>query len=253
MLGAGSISREFALHHFHTNPNTVVTGVVDVDPGRAEALANDICRAKQGYVVENASLRAYTAHTVGKAPPSSFVPAKVDQYRMGCAFYGDFESALLASAREPGCEFDAVFIGTPPASHEVLIAHALSAHKHILLEKPLAASEADANGIVDAVDSAVKDFDESSGGQQCMACVTVDIGMRWNRALTVMRDLLHKEEILGPLSTLRATLRLHFLKWPRSWQEGATWVAGRRQGGPLREVGTHWIFGIQELFGTYCV
>ena len=31
------------------------------------------------------------------------------------------------------------------------------------------------------------------------------------------------------------------------------WVAGRRQGGALREVGTHWFSALHELFGQGCV
>jgi predicted dehydrogenase len=31
------------------------------------------------------------------------------------------------------------------------------------------------------------------------------------------------------------------------------WVAGRAEGGPLREVGTHFFFALQELFGACCV
>lgn len=31
------------------------------------------------------------------------------------------------------------------------------------------------------------------------------------------------------------------------------WVAGRAEGGALREVGTHFFFGIMELFGACCV
>ena len=38
------------------------------------------------------------------------------------------------------------------------------------------------------------------------------------------------------------------MQWPREWQT-KPWCAGRAQGGLLREVGTHFLFGLCELFG----
>ena len=81
---------------------------------------------------------------------------------------------------------------------------------------------------------------------------------------------------LGSLSSCRLTLA--FKQWPRDWQV-QPWVAGRAEGGILREVrkgqaqhcgsnaslfcradgsmvfqvGTHFFFGLMELFGERCV
>jgi predicted dehydrogenase len=46
----------------------------------------------------------------------------------------------------------------------------------------------------------------------------------------------------------RIELRFRFPQWPREWQD-VEWLTRRDQGGPLREVGTHFLFGVQELFG----
>jgi predicted dehydrogenase len=48
------------------------------------------------------------------------------------------------------------------------------------------------------------------------------------------------------------TLRLHFPQWPRAWQR-QPWVGGSAQGGAMREVGTHYVAAVQELFGGRCV
>merc|ERR1719401_100061 len=74
----------------------------------------------------------------------------------------------------------------------------------------------------------------------------MNIGMRWNAALRELRRLAVTEETLGPLQS--AHVSLHFVRWPRHWQT-VPWCAGRAQGGPLREVGTHFLFGLCELFG----
>ena len=77
----------------------------------------------------------------------------------------------------------------------------------------------------------------------------MNIGMRWNEGLHTMRRAIEA----GELGELRSgALRLGFIQWPRVWQR-VPWCAERRQGGALREVGTHFFFAINELFGHECV
>ena len=129
---------------------------------------------------------------------------------------------------------DIVYIATPPHSHKELALRALNAGRHVLLEKPLAACGADADAIVAAAENAT-------------ACVLgVNIGMRWNRAVHELRKRLASSR------PAEGRLSLNFAKWPREWQQ-SEWVAHRDQGGPLREVGTHFLFALQELFGRHCV
>jgi predicted dehydrogenase len=49
---------------------------------------------------------------------------------------------------------DAVLIATPPATHHALVKRALEAGKHVLVEKPLATTSADAHELVDIADRA---------------------------------------------------------------------------------------------------
>jgi predicted dehydrogenase len=84
--------------------------------------------------------------------------------------------------------------------------------------------------------------------------VGMNIGMRWNPALHELRRRLAlgggAKCALGDL--VRAELRMHYRRWPREWQR-QPWCAARAEGGPLREVGTHFFFGLMELFGHGCV
>lgn len=220
VVGAGSISREYALHHFPACPRTRVVGVVDLDDARARALAQDVGSVAAGAQVVNGSGRGYSAaptETRGAPVPS------------GPALTPDLLSAC-----------DMVYVGTTPASHRGIVEAALRAGKHVLLEKPLAATPGDADAIVAAATAA-----ERRGVQLGM-----DIGMRWNRALLEMRRLALDERALGTLSG--GKLSLHFAQWPRAWQV-QPWCARRQQGGALREVGTHWFFALMELFGHRCV
>lgn len=119
---------------------------------------------------------------------------------------------------------DAVYIGTTPGAHAPLVLEALKAGKHVLLEKPLAATPQDANAIVEAA--------EAAEGLH----IGMDIGMRWNPALHELRRLTMIEQAIGKLKSAR--LSMHYTMWPREWQL-QPWCAARAEGGPLREVGTH--------------
>ena len=51
VVGAGSIGREFALHHFGPSTNTVVSSIIDVDFEAARALAADVGSVQSGASV----------------------------------------------------------------------------------------------------------------------------------------------------------------------------------------------------------
>lgn len=219
-MGAGSISREYALHHFQVCPRTRVSAIVDLNEQRAAALARDVGSVQAGAAVANASGRGYSA-----------APIETRGVPVACG------TALTA---ELLVACDMVYIGTTPASHADIVLDALAAGKHVLLEKPLAATATQADAIVAAAEKA------AAQGLR----LGMDIGMRWNAALLEMRRIAITAGDLGPL--IRGRLSLHFPQWPRPWQV-QPWCAGRAEGGALREVGTHWFFGLMELFGHECV
>ena len=214
VVGAGSIGREFALHHFGPSTNTVVSAIVDLDSEAARALAADVGSVQSGASVVGDNRYQTTVSSCEGEPVAT--------------------GASLDATVLEGC--DIVYVGTPPASHRALVLAALDAGKHVLLEKPVAASGSDADAIVEAAEAA------AVRGVR----VGMNIGMRWNEALREMRRLAVEEDGLGPLQS--AHISLHFEQWPRAWQT-VPWCAGRAQGGPLREVGSHFFFGLLELLG----
>jgi len=218
VVGAGSISREFATRHFGPGTGTFVSCVVDVCEERARQLAADVGSVQAGAaVVGDNKYRSRPMQSLGSPVPH----------------FSELCRAALESC-------DCVYVGTTPASHAGLVRQALTAGKHVILEKPIAASAKDADEIVELAETALN----TKGLHTSM-----DIGMRWNSALTVMRAELAR----GRIGKLRkGWLRLHFQAWPREWQV-QDWCAGRKEGGPLREVGTHFIFGLLDLFGHDCV
>ena len=217
VVGAGSIGREFALRHFGPHTRTAVAAVVDCDGDAAARLAVDVGSVAAGAAVKGGGYRETVSDTRGTPVPHA----------------SSLTDAILSLC-------DAVYIGTTPASHLKLVRAALSSGKHVLLEKPLAATPADADAIVEAASAAA-----ARGVHTHM-----NIGMRFNAALHEMRRIGVETAGLGPLRS--CTLGLHFARWPREWQTAA-WCAGRAEGGPLREVGTHFLFALHELFGHGCV
>ena len=214
VVGAGSIGREFALHHFGPETGTTVASIVDLDIGLAQRLASDVGSVRAGARLGGPSRYQATVDGPKGEPVAS--------------------STSLDKATLAAC--DLVYVGTTPSSHRELVRSALTAGKHVLLEKPLAATAADADAICADADAAL-----SRG-----VVLGMNIGMRYNPALREMRRLALEENALGALRG--GHLKLHFLQWPRHWQTVA-WCASRAQGGPLREVGTHFMFAMCELFG----
>lgn len=195
---------------------TTVASVVDLNEERALQLATDVGSVQAGAAVaDGTAYRAGVTETIGTAVQ---------------------HAASLAPALD-GC--DMVYIGTTPGAHAPLVIEALAAGKHVLMEKPLAATPEDADAIVAAAEAAAGTLS-----------VGMNIGMRWNPALAELRRQAVEEKTLGDLTSAR--LSMHYTMWPREWQ-GQPWCAARAEGGPLREVGTHWFFGIMECFGHGCV
>ena len=216
VVGAGSIGREFALRHFGPHTLTTVASIIDINASAAEQLAIDVGSVAAGAHVTGGGYRETASDRRGT--PVEYATSLTD--------------AILAKC-------DAVYIGTTPSSHSTLVLRALASDKHVLLEKPLASTAQDADTIVEAAAAA-----RARGVH-----VSMNIGMRYNAALREMRRLT-SSGALGELQS--AKLELHFARWPREWQQ-VTWCNSRQDGGPLREVGTHFLFAIHELFGHGCV
>ena len=131
-------------------------------------------------------------------------------------------------------DVDCVYVATPPATHEALVAAVAGARKAVFCEKPLAATLRSAQGCVEAV--------ERFG-------VPAAVNFPFATAPATLRLLeLVQTGALG--EGFSADLKVRFRTWPRGWQEGAGgWLAGPEQGGFTREVISHAVFLALRLFG----
>merc|ERR1719210_1772461 len=93
VVGAGSISREFALQHFGPQTSTIVSSVVDLDDAKARSLAADVGSVQAGADVAGANkYQARPLWSRGNPVP---------------------HFTTLGEAALAGC--DCVYVGTTPA------------------------------------------------------------------------------------------------------------------------------------------
>ncbi|GAA1599383.1 hypothetical protein GCM10009789_61820 [Kribbella sancticallisti] len=130
-------------------------------------------------------------------------------------------------------QLDAVYIATPPATHASFVVPALEAGQAVFCEKPLAVSAADADAMVAAA---------RAGGR----AAAVNFSLSDRQSTKYVEQAIadgRVGEVLG------VEIRLTFPVWPRGFQTDATWVAGREQGGFVREVFSHFAYLTDRLLG----
>ncbi len=126
-----------------------------------------------------------------------------------------------------------VYIASPPASHKEYAMMAAKAGKIVYCEKPL--------GV---------DVDESAAMVSAFADMDIVNAVNFPFADAQGVNLMQEELESGAIGEVTGVdVRLHFARWPRGWQEAAPWLAQRQEGGFVREVGSHYIFLVEKLFG----
>ncbi len=149
------------------------------------------------------------------------------------AAFPDVPIATDAAAAIATPGVDVVYIACPPAAHVQYAEMAADAGKAIYCEKPLAVDFAESERLVEIV------------AERGLANA---VNYLFGAALTV--DFIEEQLASGALGdVVGVDLRLHFVPWPRVWQQSAAWLSDRAEGGYLREVGSHFIFLTEKLFG----
>lgn len=129
---------------------------------------------------------------------------------------------------------DALHIASPPQSHLAYLDQCAAAGKAALCEKPLATDVAAAVAAVAAL--------EARG-----ALAAVNFPFASSFAVDQIEAWLG-EGVVGEAH--RIDIDLAFAAWPRGWQiDAASWLDARPEGGFTREVGSHFLFLSQRLFG----
>ncbi|MFG6196290.1 Gfo/Idh/MocA family protein [Nonomuraea sp. JJY05] len=162
---------------------------------------------------------------VAAADPSTRAVASARTAHPGPAYVDDADELL---GHHP---LDAVYIASPPATHARYAIRAMEAGLAVFAEKPLAVDLAEGREMVRVA--------AATGAPNALNFVLSD-----RAAALAVGDALQK----GQIGTIRGIeLRFTFPQWPRAFQESAGWVAGRAQGGFLREVASHYLFLTDRL------
>jgi 1,5-anhydro-D-fructose reductase (1,5-anhydro-D-mannitol-forming) len=128
---------------------------------------------------------------------------------------------------------DAVYIASPPATHAGYAVTALTSGKAVFCEKPLAIDLTEGAAMVDAA--------EATGLANALNFTLSDRAA----AVEIVRAVRE-----GEVGEIRAVdISFSFPEWPRAFQRDARWVAGREQGGFLREVASHYVFLTDRVLG----
>lgn len=134
-------------------------------------------------------------------------------------------------------DLDAVYIAAPPSTHAHYAIAALNSGMAVFCEKPLAVDLAEGEEMVKAA--------ASTGLVNALNYTLSDR----SAAVEVLRAVRAGES--GDV--LSVDIQLLFPAWPREFQKEARWVAGREQGGFLREVGSHYVFLTDRAVGPLTV
>lgn len=126
-----------------------------------------------------------------------------------------------------------VYVAVPPKFHHAIILDVLEARKHVLCEKPLANSFEEAKEMTEKV--------KSAGVINAM-----NFPLPYSKAAQLLDEKIQKNDI-GNIK--RIEFKMHFPAWPREWQQNP-WIAGREQGGFIREIMPHYIQLIHQVFGN---
>ena len=150
------------------------------------------------------------------------------------SFAADYDAAAFTDHRALAGhdEVDAIYVGVPPTAHVEVARDALAAGTHVLCEKPLAETATAGERLVAAE-------------RETERVTAVNLPFRYTPGFRELRNRVLAGEI-GEVR--RIDLHFRFPQWPREWQD-VSWLETREQGGPTREVGTHFLFGVQEVFG----
>jgi predicted dehydrogenase len=128
-------------------------------------------------------------------------------------------------------EVDAVIVSTPPVLHEEMVVAALEAGKHVLCEKPLARSPAEARRMVDAA-------------RRTAGKLATGFNYRFYPSFAVARELLDSG-IIGELDHIRSYGGYTATSHNQPWVHDVDTVGG----GALHDIGIHLIDLTRDFLG----
>lgn len=143
------------------------------------------------------------------------------------------DAQIMETPEEAISAADLVYLACPPVPRKAYALFAADAGKSLFLEKPLGVDIAESKALVAHLDArdvpAAVNFTQAAG-----AALT---GVHEAARASTMGD------VLG------ADIVVTYPTWPRAWQQAADWLRFREEGGPTREVVSHFLFFSERVLG----
>ncbi len=147
------------------------------------------------------------------------------------------DARITNTAEDAIATADLVYLACPPVPRKAYALAAADMGKSIFLEKPLGVDIAESKALVAHLEArnvpAAVNFTQAAG-----AALT---GVNEAAQAGAMGD------ILG------ADIVVTYSAWPRAWQKAADWLRFRDEGGPTREVISHFLFFSERILGPLSV
>ena len=144
---------------------------------------------------------------------------------------------ITNTAQEAIAAADLVYLACPPVPRKAYALAAADAGKALFLEKPLGVDIAESKALVAHVAArnvpAAVNFTQAAGAALTGVSAAAKAG--------TMGD------IVG------ADIVVTYAAWPREWQKAADWLRFRDEGGPTREVISHFLFFSERILGPLSV
>lgn len=147
------------------------------------------------------------------------------------------DAQIMDTPEEAIAAADLVYLACPPVPRKAYAMAAADAGKSLFLEKPLGVDIAESKALVAHLEErdvpAAVNFTQAAG-----AALT---GVSKAARAGTMGDILGADIIVT------------YAAWPRQWQKAADWLRFRDEGGPAREVISHFLFFSERILGPLSV
>lgn len=147
------------------------------------------------------------------------------------------DAQITNTAQEAIAAADLVYLACPPVPRKAYAMAAADAGKALFLEKPLGVDVSQSKALVAHLEArdvpAAVNFTQAAG-----AALT---GVREAAQAGTMGDIVGVDIVVT------------YAAWPRAWQKAADWLRFREEGGPTREVISHFLFFSERILGPLSI
>ncbi|KIN71120.1 Gfo/Idh/MocA family protein [Sulfitobacter guttiformis] len=147
------------------------------------------------------------------------------------------EARIVATPEEAIAAAELVYLACPPVPRKAYALAAADAGKALFLEKPLGIDIAESKALVAHL-------------EQCDVPAAINFTQAAGAALTDVNEAA-RAGTMGDI--LGADIVVTYAAWPREWQKAADWLKFRSEGGPTREVISHFLFFAERILGPLSV